>query len=160
MGLTQFVLSALGVVAARLIFDELKDWLPTLTERLIDIAVTKLPEHLRERYREEWRAGVSDTPGTIGKLVHAAGLILATPGMQSAPPATSETPAESAAPSEPQFPPGGMGRTDGASMKVVLAWHRQREHFIPGAVMHRYYLTAAHHGRDPAQDGDAAPPSP
>jgi|SRR5271156_3208240 len=44
---------------------------PKLALRLIDKAVLRLPEHERDRYREEWCAHLNDCPGSLGKLRHA-----------------------------------------------------------------------------------------
>jgi hypothetical protein len=53
---------------------EFRDWTPRWTEWLIDRAVRKLPIDEQDRFAEEWREFVSDTPGQISKLVRAFGL--------------------------------------------------------------------------------------
>ena len=39
---------------------------------LIRVAASKLPEHARSRYHEEWLAHLDEVPGLFGKLRHAA----------------------------------------------------------------------------------------
>jgi Bacterial sugar transferase len=75
-------LAAVGVVfaifvsvAGKLGADEFKAWAPWLTERLIDLAVARLPEDQRGRYAEEWRSHVSDVPGDLSKIFAAARLM-------------------------------------------------------------------------------------
>jgi hypothetical protein len=62
----------LGVVAS-LIAAELYAHAPKLASWLIDRAARKLPNELRERYREEWQAHANDLTGHIAKLLHAIG---------------------------------------------------------------------------------------
>jgi hypothetical protein len=62
-----FVLSILGAVALKFVVAEIQDWMPLLARRIIDRAVSHLPEHEQERYREEWYAHLDECPGTASK---------------------------------------------------------------------------------------------
>jgi hypothetical protein len=81
MGLIESIFLAVGGViaaaASRLIADDVKAWLPKLIDRIIDRAVKRLPCEHRERFAEEWRSHIADTPGDLGKLIVAMGLSLA-----------------------------------------------------------------------------------
>jgi hypothetical protein len=68
-------------VISRLLADDIKAWLPKLTDRYIEQAVNGLPEQERERFAEEWRSYVNDTPGDISKLVVAFGFLHASSRM-------------------------------------------------------------------------------
>ena len=61
---------------------------PRMIDRLIRFAARRLPKRQRERYLEEWRAHIADTPGAAMKLWHAGGFVLAAgsmfPGWQRA----------------------------------------------------------------------------
>lgn len=61
-------------VIARLITDDVKEWLPWIKVRLIERAVRKLPEDQRGRYTEEWSAFINETPGDLSKIIRAFGL--------------------------------------------------------------------------------------
>ena len=61
----------------KLCFDEFKAWLPWITERVIRMAVSILPENQQARYGEEWRGNLNDIPGELGRLGWALGLICA-----------------------------------------------------------------------------------
>lgn len=73
--------AAIGAVAVAFVGrqaqSEFQDWTPRVTDRLIERALLRLPEDKRERYREEWSAHVSDTPGEIGKWLVALGYLRA-----------------------------------------------------------------------------------
>lgn len=71
------VLAVIVAVMARLIADDIKAWIPRITDALIDRAVAKLPEDQRLRYAEEWRSHVNDVPGDLGKLFVAMHLVAA-----------------------------------------------------------------------------------
>jgi hypothetical protein len=72
-----FLIKVLAAIIGRILADDLKAWSPCLTEGLINLAVRRLPPDLQERYAEEWRAHIADTPGEIGKLFCAAGFLWA-----------------------------------------------------------------------------------
>jgi len=57
--------------------DEAKAWLPALAEWLVGVAVNRLDECERERYREEWSADLLTFPGEISKCVRALGMVCA-----------------------------------------------------------------------------------
>ncbi len=78
------VISVLGMVgaillavASRLICEDVKEWLPWITRRLIEQAVNRLPEKERERFKEEWWGHVNETPGQLAKLYVAYGYLSA-----------------------------------------------------------------------------------
>jgi len=78
MGLIGGILLALLVATfSRLLADDIKAWLPRLTESLIQFAIRRLPTDQRERLAEEWAADVADTPGDLARLLFACGLIFA-----------------------------------------------------------------------------------
>jgi hypothetical protein len=61
---------ALAVVGI-LIADEIKAWLPTITEWLLNFAVKSLPEAERERCLEEWSADLQSFPEGAVKCLRA-----------------------------------------------------------------------------------------
>ncbi|MGD0628423.1 MAG: hypothetical protein ABR987_03680 [Terracidiphilus sp.] len=54
--------------------DQVKALLPFLSQNLLKFAVSRLPEVMRERYREEWAADLLDYPGEFVKCLRALGL--------------------------------------------------------------------------------------
>lgn len=64
-------------LAAKLAADETKAWLPLISEHLLQIAVLRLPETQRERYREEWAADLASYPGEVSRTFRAIGLLVA-----------------------------------------------------------------------------------
>jgi hypothetical protein len=64
-------------VATKLITDDVKAWLPWITNRLIERAVRSLPEGERQRYAEEWQSHVNEIPGDLSQIVVALGFNLA-----------------------------------------------------------------------------------
>lgn len=72
---------AIGAVLAgllgKLLASEVQDWLPALAHRLIKFASARLASSDRARHLEEWIADNNDYPGSLGKLVHAIGCIIA-----------------------------------------------------------------------------------
>jgi hypothetical protein len=71
------ILTLLGACVPKLLADEFKAWVPSIVDQLISFAVSRAPQHLRERLAEEWRGHVNDTPGDLGKLLVASGFIWA-----------------------------------------------------------------------------------
>jgi hypothetical protein len=67
----------LGAAFSRQLTDEFKAWTPWFIERAVRLAIDRLPQELRERFGEEWRSVINDTPGEIGKILVAFGLRLA-----------------------------------------------------------------------------------
>lgn len=59
-----FAASILG----RIVNDDAREWLRWITHRLIDKAVSRLPESERERYAEEWRSHLNECPGDLAKV--------------------------------------------------------------------------------------------
>lgn len=72
------IVSALCAVLAKLAADEIRAWVPWVSERLIQIAVRGLRDDIRDRYAEEWRGHLSEIPGDLTKIVVALGFIRAT----------------------------------------------------------------------------------
>ena len=64
-------------VFSRLLTDELKQWCPWMTVRLIKYAVQSVPLENRSRLEEEWSSHIKDVPGDLGKIITALGFILA-----------------------------------------------------------------------------------
>jgi len=78
------VLSALGVVGAvlfsitaRIVGDDVKEWLPWIIRRLVEHAVRRLPEEERDRFEEEWWAHINELPGNLPKVYAAWGCLSA-----------------------------------------------------------------------------------
>jgi hypothetical protein len=63
--------------ASRVVAEEIKDWLPFISEKLLTIAVNRLPRGERERYRKEWTADLYESPGKLSKVLRACGFCLA-----------------------------------------------------------------------------------
>lgn len=81
MDLIWAILAGIGavVVAAfsKLAADELKAWTPRLVAAIVQCAIRILREDQRDRYAEEWRSHIDETPGEIGKLIVGLGLLAA-----------------------------------------------------------------------------------
>ena len=79
MGVIEVIFNFLGGVAgaafSRLFADEAKAWLPNITDRVVCRAVANLPFDRQERFAEEWRSDLSETPGNISKLWVALGFL-------------------------------------------------------------------------------------
>ena len=78
------IISLLGLVGSiiigasgRLLSDDVKEWLPWITRRLIERAVSRLPENERQKRREEWESDVNEWPGNLAKLYRAWGYLSA-----------------------------------------------------------------------------------
>ncbi len=65
-----------GVVAT-VLCSEVKAWLPWITEKILSLAVCRLPPEIRGRYDEEWRAYLDAIPGELSKLCCSLDLIRA-----------------------------------------------------------------------------------
>jgi hypothetical protein len=74
LALAGSVVAIIVAAAGNQIASEFRAWSPTLVERWIQLAVRRVPEELRERMEEEWRAFINDTPGQLWQLVRAYGL--------------------------------------------------------------------------------------
>lgn len=70
-------LAAVYACLGKLIADELKAWLPRMTEHVLRAAVTMLPGNQRERYDEEWRSFLADIPGRLSRFIASLGLVKA-----------------------------------------------------------------------------------
>ena len=62
---------------SRQLNDEFKAWTPRLIDNIIQRAVHRLPENERNRYDEEWRSHIDETPGEVWKLKIALGFLQA-----------------------------------------------------------------------------------
>jgi len=72
-----FLAALLLAAGSNILSDEFKAWRPRLVTKLISAATALLGDDDRARYHEEWSAFVEETPGDLGKLVCACGLMLA-----------------------------------------------------------------------------------
>jgi hypothetical protein len=80
------VLASVGILAAvlnRLSGGALRTWIPWFTQRLLDLAIKRLPEDQRERFAEEWASHINDMPGDVGKIAFASGCVSAAHEMAS-----------------------------------------------------------------------------
>ena len=71
------LLSAIISILSKLFADEIKAWLPCLAEQVTKAAVRVLPAEQRERYDEEWRSHLEETPAGVVRLWIACGFYLA-----------------------------------------------------------------------------------
>ncbi len=75
------VLAVIGTIAvaviSRLLADDFKAWSPRLVDWIIGQAVQRLPEDQRERFDEEWRSYINDTPGDLWRPIAACGFLRA-----------------------------------------------------------------------------------
>lgn len=69
MAVLVFFLNIMG----RLVADEIKAWLPKLTEWTLQHSVSQLPSENRERYREEWEADLLGFPSDVSKFARCLG---------------------------------------------------------------------------------------
>jgi hypothetical protein len=69
------ILALAGAIGSKVIDEDIRAWIPWLTNRLIVYAVAQLPPDQCERYEEEWRAHLNEVPGTIGKVIVAIGFL-------------------------------------------------------------------------------------
>lgn len=70
------VLGALGLsVLGKLLADDVKAWRPKICDAMIKCAASQLLPFQRERYIDQWRYDLEETPGDLSKLYFAADLI-------------------------------------------------------------------------------------
>jgi hypothetical protein len=67
----------LAALFGKLCADEIKAWLPWITEKVTRAAITKLPANKRERYSEEWASYLNEVPGELTKIWVACGFFWA-----------------------------------------------------------------------------------
>jgi len=72
-----FIVSVLAAALSSILVDDIRAWIPSIVRSIIKRAVAWLPENQRARLDEEWQSHVNEVPGTIGKLLEAAGFLLA-----------------------------------------------------------------------------------
>jgi hypothetical protein len=80
------VLASVGILAAvlnRLSGGALRTWIPWFTQRLLDLAIKRLPEDQGERFGEEWASHINEVPGDVGKIAFAWGCVSAAHEMAS-----------------------------------------------------------------------------
>lgn len=65
-----------GAVSQQLT-SEFKEWTCWIVERLVRRSVRQLPRDERNRFSEEWRSHINETPGQIGKVVAALDFVRA-----------------------------------------------------------------------------------
>jgi hypothetical protein len=75
------IVTILDAIAARLIADEIKAWLPGLSNKLLNRAVDLLPTKMQSTYREQWAADIADIAGDISKALYCVDLIRASVGI-------------------------------------------------------------------------------
>ncbi len=64
-------------IAASILHGELAAWCPKICNALINWAVCRVPDELRERLDEEWKALIDDTPGPYSKLFRSISICVA-----------------------------------------------------------------------------------
>jgi hypothetical protein len=72
-----FIVSVLAAALSSILADDIRAWIPSIVRSITKRAVAWLPENQRARLDEEWQSHVNEVPGTIGKLLEAAGFLLA-----------------------------------------------------------------------------------
>lgn len=72
-----FAAAVFTAVVSTLLAEEVGDWNPRIVQGLVKLSVARLPENQRERFQEEWESHISEVPGKIGKILCAAGLLVA-----------------------------------------------------------------------------------
>jgi hypothetical protein len=77
LDLIAWIGGVIGAAFSRLVANEFKAWTPRLVAAVVQCAIRRLREDQRERYAEEWRSHINETPGEIGKLIVGFGLLLA-----------------------------------------------------------------------------------
>jgi hypothetical protein len=80
-GVGLFFVSVLVAALSRILAADIEAWILWVIRRLIRIAAGWLPENGRGRYKEEWEGYVDEVPGVVGKMLAAAGFLLAAPRM-------------------------------------------------------------------------------
>jgi hypothetical protein len=77
MAIMKVVASFAAVIAAKISADEVNAWLPWAARQLVAFAVRLVPEDERSRYSEEWSSYLTEVPGDVGKILAAAGFLVA-----------------------------------------------------------------------------------
>lgn len=72
----ELIFAIVGAVLLHLISSEAYEHAPRLARLLLRLAVKRMPESLRDRYREEWFAHLEDCPGHLSKIMHAVNCLL------------------------------------------------------------------------------------
>jgi hypothetical protein len=72
-----FLSKVFAAMSGQFLANDLKAWAPKLIDFFINVAVRQLPEHLKERYAQEWPAHVVETPGEISKILCSIGFVFA-----------------------------------------------------------------------------------
>src|SRR5205823_4580332 len=66
----------LGLIA-KLVADEARAWLPSVSQRLLNLALKCLPPDQQERYGEEWAADLESYPASLSRTIRAIGFLCA-----------------------------------------------------------------------------------
>ncbi|HTV07078.1 MAG TPA: hypothetical protein VME86_17040 [Acidobacteriaceae bacterium] len=65
------ILTIMEGILGKLAADEIKAWLPILSQKILHFAVLRLPEEQRKRYVEEWEAHLMEIPGDLSKVAYS-----------------------------------------------------------------------------------------
>ena len=72
----EILVTCLIGIAVSLVAIEFGAWAPRISNRLIEVAVHRLPKEERERYHEEWMAVLADMPSPMSKLINALSIFI------------------------------------------------------------------------------------
>jgi hypothetical protein len=61
-------------VIVNLLSDEIADWIPNWSSKIVRLAASKLPVNIRDRYLADWLAEIEYIPGKISRLWFAISL--------------------------------------------------------------------------------------
>jgi hypothetical protein len=77
VGIIAGLAAIFGSVLSRIIAEEVRDWLPFVSKKLLLCAIKRMPEDQRQRYHEEWAADLNMFPGRIAQAIRAGGFYAA-----------------------------------------------------------------------------------
>jgi hypothetical protein len=77
MAILKIIAVLIGSASGKIAADEAKAWLPVFSQRVLDVALLRLPSEQRERFREEWTADLLDYPGAVSRVIRALGICCA-----------------------------------------------------------------------------------
>src|SRR5262249_27367021 len=72
-----FMIGVFGSFLSKQMSEEFKAWTPWWLRHLLAFAITRLPEHYRERFAEEWPSYIKEIPGEMAKIGVAIGFVAA-----------------------------------------------------------------------------------
>ena len=76
------MLELFGVVVVSFLLSELYAFLPGLSDYILCLYVKALPEHLRDRYLEQWRGDIESLDGNLTKIYFTLDLVRAIPPLR------------------------------------------------------------------------------